>query len=153
MSQRRWRRRWSGSLAFRPSSIRGASLSVDFHLLPVAYNQSSTLHQTCLALLDLSAFVSDPSFSYLTSLISHLHNESLPSRLGQSKLHSMPSTCLSYTDWPLSPEMMFTAHTTTPTSALKTMQAPFNILSHPSLLVLQSSASSTRTVLSLPPTT
>jgi len=68
MSQRRWRRRWSGGLALRPSSIRGASLSVDFHLLPVAYNQSSTLHQICFARLELFAFASGPSLSYLTSL-------------------------------------------------------------------------------------
>lgn len=105
----------------------------------------------------LLLFLSCPHSTRLPLLItpnSPLYNEPLPSRLGQSKLRFHATRLAVHTDRLLSPEMMSTALTIIRTLALKTTQeALSNIHSRPSLPVPQSLASSTRTALSLPPTT
>lgn len=101
-------------------------------------------------------FISSRVVLYIcsASLIFHTpshHNEPLSSRLGQSKLHPEPAVNLSMLT-SFSPEMTSTALTTTRTSLPRAHKGLSNILNLPSSPEHQSSASSTRTASSLPPT-
>jgi hypothetical protein len=134
------------------ASLSYCSSSWRLQVHQIIINQSASPFPPCL--FQIVAFPIGIVFSF-SSHLSTIHNEPLPSRLGQSKLFSHTTLCAHsfHTNRLYSLEMMSTVLMTTRTLGLKIAQALPNILNRPSSLVPQSLVSSTRMALSLPPTT
>ena len=114
-------------------------------------HQSSNSHHTRLVPSGSSHSVSDSSLEPRPTHLFTMNH--FPHGWGRVSSSLLPCTCCFHTDRPFSLETMSTALTTTRTLAPKITQVPSNILSRPLSLVLRSSVSNTRTVLSSPPTT